>query len=73
MSGNLGTARMFERFLLEQKARVPQPPKMRKTFAGPLVNTWGKIDPEREKWQWQVVDQAKNLAREQAPPRDILR
>jgi len=32
-SDNTGAARMFEHFLLEQKVRVPQPPKMRETFA----------------------------------------
>jgi hypothetical protein len=33
-SDNTGTARMFEWFLLEQKPRVPQPPRMRKTSGG---------------------------------------
>jgi hypothetical protein len=32
---------------LENGGRVPQPPKMRKTFGGPK----GKSDFERKKWQ----------------------
>jgi len=34
-SDNTGTAKLFEHFLLEQKVRVLQPPKIRETFAGP--------------------------------------
>jgi len=46
--GNIGTAMLSERFLLEQKARVQQPPKMRETFAVRHV-FWRKSDYEREK------------------------
>jgi len=42
--GNTRTAMLFDPFLLEQKRRVQQPPKMFETFGGPK----GKIDPERE-------------------------
>ena len=41
---NTGTAKVSEHFLLEQKVRVLQPPKMRETFAGPM----GKIDPSEK-------------------------
>jgi len=40
-SDNAGTARMYEQHLLEQMLRVPQPPKMRKTFG---VRRRRKID-----------------------------
>ena len=42
--GRLGTARMFELFLPEQKQRVPQPPKIRKNFGGYPPKAGGKID-----------------------------
>jgi hypothetical protein len=45
--GNIGTAMLFERHLLEQMPRVQQPPKIRETFAGPK----GKSDLERENCQ----------------------
>ena len=49
-SDNTGTAMLFEAFLLEQKGRVQQPPKMRKIIGGPFnpLYSRGKIDPERE-------------------------
>ena len=40
-SDNTGTAMLFEPFLLEQKGRVQQPPKMRKTVAGPRYSIVG--------------------------------
>ncbi len=44
-AGNLGTAMLSERLLQRQKARVQQPPKMRKTFGGPAnFRGRGKID-----------------------------
>ncbi|MBU1091184.1 MAG: hypothetical protein KKC42_05020, partial [Candidatus Omnitrophica bacterium] len=56
--GNFGMAMLFERFLLEQKARVQQPPKCERSLAlmvrlrSPL--TLSKVEvlrnrPEREK------------------------
>jgi len=46
-SDNDETARMCEGILQEQNARVPQLPRMRKTFGVPAQA--GKIDSEREK------------------------
>ncbi len=39
-SDNAGTAKLFEEHLPEQMLRVLQPPKMRKTFGGPLSNKY---------------------------------
>ncbi|HLD40698.1 MAG TPA: hypothetical protein VJA84_00805 [Candidatus Omnitrophota bacterium] len=41
---NIGTTRMFELFLPEQKQLVPQPPKIRKNFGGYPPKAGGKID-----------------------------